>query len=189
MKIAGIDLLDFGNKYQINAVVFNSDEDSQLLLLPGEDLDSLGDVHNLSLEDWQTLIQQTDLLEIEVGGPLDKVKKALVRKTQRQIEQAVSWFVYKRDNYSCRYCGNDSIPLTVDHLVLWENGGPSIVENLVSSCKKCNRTRGNMEYAEWLESDYYKKVATKLSKSTILDNWNLAATLPGIQRVKVMKKR
>ena len=189
MKIAGIELLEFGNTYQISGVVFNTEDTSKVLLLTNEELGSLEGVYDLTLEEWQTLIQQTDLLEVEVEGPLDKVKKALVRKTQRQIEQAVSWAVYKRDDYACRYCGNDNIPLTVDHLVLWEKGGPSIIENLVSSCKKCNRTRGNTEYTEWLESDYYKRVATKLSKSTILDNWNLAATLPGIQRVKVMKKR
>lgn len=183
MNIKGIDLLKFGNEYQISGVIFNHGDNNAHLYLPGEEEGSL------SLEDWQTLIQQTDLLEVEVEGPLDKVKKALARKTARQIEQNISWAVYRRDDYSCRYCGKDDVPLTVDHLVLWEKGGPSIMENLVTSCKKCNRTRGNTEYADWLDTDYYKKVASKLDADTILANWNLSATLSNIQRVRVLRKR
>jgi len=190
MKVAGIELLKFGHEYQISGVVFNSGDHNKVIILPGEYTGGISeDLDTISLEDWQKLIQQTDLLEVEVGGPLDKVKKALARKTQRQIEQAVSWAVYKRDDYKCRYCANDSIPLTVDHLVLWEQGGPSTLENMVASCKKCNRTRGNTEYRDWLETAYYKKVSVNLDTYTVLENLAVVETLAAIPRVKVIRKR
>jgi 5-methylcytosine-specific restriction endonuclease McrA len=91
------------------------------------------------------------------------LKKAILRKSTRQIDAGVSWRVFKRDEYTCRYCGKDDVPLTVDHLVLWEKGGPTIEDNLVACCKKCNKKRGNMKYEDWLVSDYYKKVSKNLS--------------------------
>lgn len=189
MKIAGINLLEFGNTYQIAGIIFNKEYNDKILYLPGNEPVDYTEEYEVSLEEWQAIIQQTDLLEVEVEGPLDEVKKALVRKTARQIEQAISWAVYKRDSYACRYCGKDDIPLTVDHLVLWEKGGPSTIENLVASCKKCNRTRGNTEYNEWLKSDYYKKVCTNLDGYTMLENQAVALTLASIPRVKIRKKR
>jgi len=88
-----------------------------------------------------------------------KFRKVIVRKSTRNISQEVSWRVFRRDKCKCRYCGNDKVPLTVDHLVLWEEGGPSIEDNLTAACKKCNKTRGNMQYADWLNSSYYRKVS------------------------------
>ena len=63
---------------------------------------------------------------------ITKLYKAVIRKCQRNIEQGVSWNVFRRDGYACRYCGNKEVPLTVDHLVLWEESGPSTEANLVS---------------------------------------------------------
>ena len=146
----------------------------------------------MDLPDWETFLRQTDLLETEM---LSKCKvsgnlfKAIVRKSQRQIDQSVSWKVYRRDNYSCRYCGNNQIPLTVDHLVLWENGGPSTENNLVSSCKKCNRTRGNLEYVSWLSHEYYHKVSQKLTEEGRKINNQLIETLDKIKTVIHQKSR
>jgi hypothetical protein len=116
---------------------------------------------DMSEDEWRKLLRQLDLVETEIlqkaehGG----LVKAIVRKTQRRIEQRVSWEVYKRDGYKCRYCGVDGVPLTVDHLVLWEEGGPSIPENLVTACRPCNKLRGRMPYHEWLASKQYLKLS------------------------------
>ena len=127
------DKLKYGNEYNIVGVVFGRDDsDRHTLLMPGEkaiadeyllgNWVSHGSQEELSSEQWQELIRQTDLLEVQVVDPEDKHKKAIVRKTQRQIDQHTSWKVYKRDGYKCRYCANDDTPLTVDHLVTWETG-------------------------------------------------------------------
>ena len=83
------------------------------------------------------------LLEAQTQAEDGTLTKAILRKTARQIEASVSWQVWRRDGCRCRYCGRDNVPLTVDHLVRWEEGGPSTEENLVSSCKKCNQSQGD----------------------------------------------
>jgi len=148
-------------------------------------------VLEMALPEWEVFIRQTDLLEVEVKDTdaEGKVAKAILRKSQRQIDQGVSWRVWKRDGYCCRYCGIDGVPMTVDHLVLWEDGGPSIEANLVTACRKCNKVRGSTPYAEWLRHPHYKKASRNLITAAIEANEALVATLPGIPRVKHIKSR
>ena len=140
---------------------------------------------NMTLDEWQQFIRQTDIMEASVltEGPDGKVIKSIVRKSARQISQHVSWAVYRRDGYRCRYCGRDDVPLTVDHLVLWEEGGPSTEANLVASCKRCNKTRGNTQYTDWLNHPYYQRVSKNLTATVRQDNLDLVATLDGIPRM------
>ena len=142
------------------------------------------EVHVLDMDsaDWEKFLRQTDLLETEVlakasDGTLAKV---IVRKSQRNIEAGISWKVFKRDHYTCRYCGKDDLSLTVDHLVLWEVGGPSIEANLVAACKKCNKTRGRLPYDQWLQSDHYLRVAVNLTETQRKANLAVAGTLKDI---------
>ena len=142
-------------------------------------------------EDWKKLLRQSDLVETEVLAKTEdgKLYKAIVRKCQRTIDQQVSWNVFRRDGYACRYCGNDRIPLTVDHLILWEEGGPQIEENLVAACKKCNKTRSNTAYADWLNHRYYRKVAENLTQEQRQANLDLVVTLGGIDLVIAVRKK
>ncbi len=89
--------------------------------------------------------------------------------------------MFKRDGYACRYCGRDDVPLTVDHLVCWESGGPSTEANLVSACRKCNKIRGNTPYADWLSHEYYVRSARGLSKAVQEANAAVSGTLGSIQ--------
>lgn len=140
---------------------------------------------------WKEMLRQSDLVEVEVLSKCEngKLYKAIVRKCTRTVEQGVSWRVFKRDGYACRYCGNDDVPLTVDHLVLWEEGGPSIEENLASACKRCNKTRGNFQYEDWLGHPYYLKVAENLTAEQRQANIDVADTLAGIPRLINVRKR
>ncbi len=138
-------------------------------------------VLEMTHEEWKQFIRQTDIMETEVLAQASdgKLAKTILRKSARQVDQGVSWTVYKRDNYTCRYCGLDGIPMTVDHLVLWEDGGPSIEENLLTSCRKCNKLRGSEEYELWLENADYNRF-NKLSDEVLQANVDLIKTLPGI---------
>ena len=142
-------------------------------------------------DEWATLIRQTDLIEmpVKVKDQDGKLYKAILRKCQRRIEQGVAWGVYKRDGYACRYCGRDGLPLTVDHLILWEDGGPSIKENLLTACRKCNKTRGNTAYAEWLIHGYYRRVSANLTEAQREANIAIVATLDGIEHVHQQRSR
>lgn len=108
-------------------------------------------------DEFQEIIRQMDLVEVEITD--SKGEKVILRKTQRQGDQKVTWEVFRRDDYRCRYCGIEGgergATLSYDHVKLWEEGGEWSIENGVTACTKCNRQRGNMDYAEWLASDIY----------------------------------
>jgi 5-methylcytosine-specific restriction endonuclease McrA len=196
-RLSDLNLFDVGNALQMAGAVYTGKGKVYLALFPDEAGDiSRGttfqsqahgqdlEVETLSMtqDDWATFIRQTDLLETEViarstDGTLAKV---VVRKSQRQIEQGVSWKVFKRDGYECRYCGNDDTPLTVDHLVCWEAGGPSIIENLVAACRKCNKIRGDLPYEQWLQHPHYTRVSKNLDEATREANRKLIETLSSI---------
>jgi 5-methylcytosine-specific restriction endonuclease McrA len=50
--------------------------------------------------------------------------------------------IYKRDGYSCQYCGSTR-NLTIDHVIPRSKGGQDTWENLVACCDKCNVSKGN----------------------------------------------
>lgn len=212
MRLSDIDLLSVGNTVQLAGAVYAGDGKAYLVMFPDEhtglrvdqpyvdefevvlslspssvdDADSKRlEVLNLDPDDWVRFLRQTDLMETEIlakaaaDGPL---VKAIVRKSQRQIDQAVSWKVFRRDGYTCRYCARDDVPLTVDHLVLWEEGGPTIEENLLSACRKCNKTRGRLQYVQWLVHPYYAKMADERGEILNAANILLASTLDAIPR-------
>lgn len=55
--------------------------------------------------------------------------------------------VFKRDAYSCQYCGVNK-DLTLDHLIPKSKGGKSTWTNLVTACKKCNARKGDYKPEE-----------------------------------------
>jgi len=203
MKLQDINLHEVGVTIQLAGAVYTDGKGGYLLLpLPGEGenitamqpndhLDPRYDILAMDLPEWNTFLRQTDLVEVEalVKEEDGKLGKALVRKTARQISQIVSWKVYRRDFTRCRYCGSDDDPLTVDHLVLWEEGGPSTEDNLVAACKKCNQARGNTEYGAWLKSNYYRRVSQNLPPAVQEANERLVPTLPRIARHPLKGKR
>lgn len=160
-KILGIPYTEFGTTIKMAGMVLEGLGEHYVVIFPEtrkiECPDNI-DVRDLDHEGWKELLHQLDVVQVEVLDPAVKGGKIILRKSQREIEQSVNWNVFKRDGYKCRYCGNDSTPLTVDHIILWEKMGPSIEDNLITACRKCNKTRGNMEYGDWLKSEYYHKV-------------------------------
>jgi 5-methylcytosine-specific restriction endonuclease McrA len=181
-----MNLKEVGHTIQIAGVIYNSNKEQEtyLIMLPDEDLytdeNKFLRRHDFTLEQWEKFFWQTDVLEIEAKRTM--YEKIIVRKAERQIAGGTSWAVYKRDGYTCRYCGKDGIPLTVDHVVLWEDGGPSIPENLVTSCKKCNRTRGDTPYPEWITSKVYLDISKGILPNKRLKNVALVDTLDNIPR-------
>lgn len=205
MEFKDLNLLAVGNTIQLVGAIWEGDGQMLLCMFPeheghlydeasaefhyGTDEEPGDEVPvrtlNMTSDEWNQFIKQTDLMETEVLSKAadGTVAKIIIRKSGRQIAQTVCWEVYDRDDYKCRYCGiGPGIPLTVDHLVLWEEGGPSTKENLLASCRRCNKARGNTPYAEWLESSYYKRASRGISALTREDNLAIVATLDKIPR-------
>lgn len=109
--------------------------------------------------EYKDIIRQMDLMEIELTDSLGR--KVIVRKSQRQGDHRVTWEVFRRDEFRCRYCGviggDNGSTLSYDHVKLWEDGGEWSVENGVTACTKCNRQRGNVDYGRWIRSSVYQR--------------------------------
>lgn len=155
---------DIGTNLYLGGFVLVGREDPTVVLFPETELfpqdpqytgwDSVGlAVFKPTFEEFKEIIRQMDVMETEITNT--DGSKAIVRKSQRSLDNRITWQVFKRDEFKCRYCGADDVPLSYDHVMLWEKGGANTVENGVSACTKCNKQRGNMEYYEWLTSDVY----------------------------------
>ena len=200
MKIDDVDLLKFGNTVQLVGAIWQGEGKTYLCMFPDETVPT-GEVRGIefldasllemSSEDWERFLRQTDLMETEVlvQAKDGTTTKAILRKSARQIDQATSWRVFRRDDYTCRYCGRDDAPLTVDHLVLWEEGGPSTEDNMVSCCKKCNRRRGNTQFAEWLRDPYFLQISSGLTRSQHETLRELVPKLASIPRMQHKRSR
>lgn len=58
--------------------------------------------------------------------------------------------VFTRDSFTCRYCGQVGGLLECDHVIPRSRGGGHGIENLVTSCKPCNREKRDKLLEEWL---------------------------------------
>ncbi|MFH2104400.1 MAG: HNH endonuclease [Chloroflexota bacterium] len=50
--------------------------------------------------------------------------------------------VFRRDNYTCQYCGRHSNDLTLDHVLPKHLGGGHLWTNIVAACPNCNHRKG-----------------------------------------------
>jgi len=65
------------------------------------------------------------------------------------IPPSVRFEVLRRDGFRCQYCGRSSsdgdVILEVDHIVPVSKGGTNDLNNLITSCRECNRGKGARE--------------------------------------------
>ena len=58
--------------------------------------------------------------------------------------------VFKRDNYTCVYCGEDEPrAMTIDHVIPKSKGGEDSFENCVTACRPCNAEKDDLTVEEW----------------------------------------
>ena len=61
--------------------------------------------------------------------------------------------IYLRDGMTCAYCGSvleDGITLTLDHIIPRSRGGTNKAYNLITSCAKCNKSKGDRQANEFI---------------------------------------
>lgn len=56
--------------------------------------------------------------------------------------------VFRRDNYTCQYCGKRMADLTIDHIMPRHMGGMHTWENIVAACPACNHRKGGRTLEE-----------------------------------------
>ncbi len=192
IKLSDINLLDIGSSIQIAGTVWCGLGLCFITSVPGKDEDfSLLKKMPLTLPEWETVLRQSDLLETEIisKDPTGKLVKIILRKTQRQIDTYLQWAAFQRDEYHCRYCWRTGLPLTVDHIDLWEEGGATVLENLISACRPCNKDRGRIHYEEWILSPKYIQKYTNVPEHIRKINYDLIAQLPHLKSLRVQHVR
>ena len=75
--------------------------------------------------------------------PIDFMKKE--KESRNPINPKLRYEVLKRDRFKCRYCGAKGkyVKLEVDHIIPVSRGGTDDIDNLRTSCFKCNRGKGD----------------------------------------------
>ena len=68
-----------------------------------------------------------------------RLKKKSTRESP--VPPRLRFDILKRDNFTCQYCGKKSpdVELEVDHIEPYSKTEDSSPENLITSCKDCNR--------------------------------------------------
>ena len=68
---------------------------------------------------------------------------------RKSLGKKVRFDVFKRDEFSCQYCGRTTpaVTLEIDHVIPVSEGGSDELHNLITACFDCNRGKG----AEMLE--------------------------------------
>jgi hypothetical protein len=166
----------YGNELVITGMVVGNGDKTRVVMFPESDFAAMFWQDHPTEEELKQIFFQLDNVEITNS------QKVVLRKSQRNLDAVISWNVFRRDGYRCAYCGNDHTPLTIDHLVLWEEMGDTVEGNLLTACKKCNHTRGNQSVPDFLNSDYYMSRCYgntgATAKLVILGMYNEAVKLP-----------
>ena len=56
--------------------------------------------------------------------------------------------IFRRDNYTCQYCGKKTAVLTIDHVIPRYRGGKHTWDNVVAACSSCNHRKGGRILSE-----------------------------------------
>jgi Homing endonuclease associated repeat/HNH endonuclease len=90
--------------------------------------------------------------EMETVPPkLDnEIKK---HKTSRNINYRLRFLVMRRDNFKCKITGKSpatdpNVILEVDHIISWDKGGETVIENLQTLAKEINIGKSNLDMYE-----------------------------------------
>jgi 5-methylcytosine-specific restriction endonuclease McrA len=66
--------------------------------------------------------------------------RSVVKLTRREV--------FRRDAYTCQYCGKHTLDLTIDHVLPRHMGGKHVWTNVVAACPVCNHRKGGRTLAE-----------------------------------------
>ena len=85
--------------------------------------------------------------KIQENAPLQLDRRS--HRTSRNPGWRLRFLVNRRDNYRCSFCGKSPVThpgtsLVVDHIVSWDSGGETVMENLQTLCEPCNGGKSNL---------------------------------------------
>lgn len=96
--------------------------------------------------------------------------------TKKRINPKLSKHaVFNRDAKTCAYCYKHYTlrDLTWDHIIPVSRSGPTIWENLITSCKKCNQIKGDSLIENIGYKPAYKPFRPSISEFLYISNTNI----------------
>jgi hypothetical protein len=89
---------------------------------------------------------------LRVIATIDELDATQNGRLPREIWQSLRAAIFRRDNYTCQYCGAAGARLECDHVVPVSRGGSNDESNLVTACFTCNRSKRDKTLAEWVRN-------------------------------------
>ena len=144
-------------------------------------IDANQDFSTFSWDDWSKIKPENDdeiirgvdrnfkIPEVILLSYYDKPARSRVRFSRRAI--------YKRDNYTCMYCGKTpgTEELSIDHIMPRFLGGETTWLNIALCCTTCNRRKGNKTLKQCgmrlLRQPYKPKFELFTEKKIIPKSW------------------
>ncbi len=102
---------------------------------------------NLVLADKATLILNGRgvIHSVSQTFPLPSViRLTRMVKRPRPVVKLTRKEIFRRDNFTCQYCGRGSNDLTIDHVIPRRLGGETDWDNVVTACPRCNHLKGGL---------------------------------------------
>ena len=111
----------------------------------------------------QTALLMELVLSMSTGlsggaNPAEPPDRALLKRRARDRKRKAmlppNWgsmtaYVFKRDCYTCVYCGDEPEALHCDHIIPLSRGGLNEFDNLAAACPPCNLDKGSKLFPEW----------------------------------------
>ncbi|HEX5038206.1 MAG TPA: HNH endonuclease [bacterium] len=96
----------------------------------------------------KAFVDYANTAEIESPEPKPTGNASARRLTGRDPSLRLRWKILKRDRFTCCKCGKSpattvGVELHVDHVISWEKGGLTVIENLQTLCSLCNLGKSN----------------------------------------------
>ena len=101
----------------------------------------------------QRVIFEPDIVE-EVGEFIGKYINSRLYNVNINLWREISHSVFRRDNYTCQYCGQIGHSLEIDHIIPISKGGSNQPDNLITACRRCNRQKRDKtaeDFKRWRE--------------------------------------
>ena len=80
---------------------------------------------------------------------VDSRKQNRNRRLSDSVWRKVREQVFRRDKYTCQYCGAKARKLHCDHIYPLSRGGSNEMRNLVTACQRCNQSKHDKTISEW----------------------------------------
>lgn len=106
-------------------------------------------------------------------------KSKEVNYKRQIISKKIRFEVFKRDNFTCQYCGRKApdVILQIDHLKPVAHGGGNDILNLITSCVECNQGKGAREISDDTAIKRKQKqaeiLAERLEQIEMLRDWHV----------------